>query len=413
MSTGIDFIVGEKIAKASSQKRKKFFLLMSLVANLSILGFFKYFNFFIESANVVFGELGLNLTSLNIILPVGISFYTFQTMSYTIDIYRGSLKPSKSLLNFAIFVGFFPQLVAGPIVRAREFLPQLKKKIAIRRENIEVGLQIFVFGAFKKIIIADRLAFFVDEVFANPSLYDSATIWLGVVAYAIQIFCDFSGYSDMAIGIARILGLHLPKNFNMPYIAQNITEFWRRWHISLSSWLKDYLYIPLGGNRKGKFRTYVNLAITMLLGGLWHGASWNFVFWGAWHGVGLAVHKWLFSTKDNKKTSFNFVSWAITTLFVLVGWVFFRADSTEKTLIMLKRMFFAWETFAIHWIYLPLYIIIPLVIVAYIIGRKWFQDDYPLVNLRSFFGMFIFLFVVVGIVLFYFHNPQPFIYFQF
>ena len=225
LSTGIDFIVGEKIAKASSQKRKKFFLLMSLVANLSILGFFKYFNFFIESANVVFGELGLNLTSLNIILPVGISFYTFQTMSYTIDIYRGSLKPSKSLLNFAIFVGFFPQLVAGPIVRAREFLPQLKKKIAIRRENIEVGLQIFVFGAFKKIIIADRLAFFVDEVFANPSLYDSATIWLGVVAYAIQIFCDFSGYSDMAIGIARILGLHLPKNFNMPYIAQNIRNF--------------------------------------------------------------------------------------------------------------------------------------------------------------------------------------------
>lgn len=411
-STLADFILGNQIAKSKKTKRRKYFLISSIILNLGLLGFFKYFNFFIDSANIAFGELGLNLSTLNIILPVGISFYTFQTMSYTIDIYNKKLNPSKSILDFSLFVSFFPQLVAGPIVRASQFLPQLKKPIQISASNFKTGIQIFLNGMFKKVIIADRLSYFVDPVFSNPSLYDTITVWLALVAYAIQIFCDFSGYSDMAIGLARILGFTLPANFNLPYISQNISEFWKRWHISLSSWLRDYVYIPLGGNRKGKKRTYINLMITMLLGGLWHGASWNFVFWGVWHGLGLTFYKLVSRGKYKNKSKFNVLSWITTLLFVMIGWIFFRASSIEVTRMMFNRMFI-WEDFAIHWHYTAIFFIIPLVLIAHVIGYRWFQEKYLEFNFSTFRGSFLFMFIFIGIMLFYFSNPQPFIYFQF
>jgi len=412
LSTALEYTFGKKISEAENQKSRKLFLVLSIITNLGLLGFFKYFNFFIDSANIAFGGFGLNLSTLNIILPIGISFYTFETMSYVIDIYRKDFKPTKNILDFALFIGFFPKLVAGPIVRASEFLPQLKNKIQITEENFRIGIQIFLIGAFKKVVIADRMAFFADPVFANPVLYDTTTVWLALIAYTIQIFCDFSGYSDMAIGLAKILGFNLPTNFNIPYVSQSPTEFWRRWHMTLSRWLRDYLYIALGGNRKGNVRTYLNLLLTMLLGGLWHGASWNFVFWGLWHGSGLAIHKAFSKKTDEKESKFNVLSWAGTFLFVMIGWVFFRSQSMQGTISMLKRMFFI-ENFAISWTYSPMYFFIPLLIVAHIIGYKWFQENYPQVDLRSFRGAFVFVFILFGVILFYFNNPQPFIYFQF
>lgn len=412
LSTAAGYYFGKEIYRSENATSRKAILISSIIANLGFLGLFKYFNFFIESANTMFGKFGFNLSALNIILPIGISFYTFEILSYTIDIYRKNLKPEKSTIDFAIFIAFFPKLIAGPIVRATEFLPQLKNKIEITKANFSIGIQIFLIGAFKKVVIADRMAFFSDPVFSNPSLYTTYTVWLALAAYTIQIFCDFSGYSDMAVGIAKILGFDLPMNFNIPYASQNPSEFWRRWHITLSRWLRDYLYIPLGGNRKGKTQTYINLFLTMFMGGLWHGASWNFVFWGLWHGGGLSVHKILSGKKTGNQHPFSFISWFGTIFFVMIGWIFFRSQDAKNTVMFLKRMFFV-ENFAINWTYSALYVLIPITIIAHIVGYKYLQEKYPRVNLASFSGAFIFTFILLGIILFYFNNPQPFIYFQF
>ena len=283
-----DYFCAIQISETNMRKRRKAWLILSLVSNLGILGWFKYFNFFIENANALLAQFGVSISHLNILLPAGISFYTFKTLSYTIDVYRKEIEPCRSWLDYATFITFFPELIAGPIVRGSVFLPQMGRSIGPTKERLIVGFSIFLQGFTKKVFIADRLATVADPIFANPGLYSSFSVWLGVVAYSIQIFCDFSGYSDMAIGVAKMIGYDLPENFNMPYLSASITEFWRRWHMTLSSWLKDYLYIPLGGNRKGRARTYINLMLTMLLGGLWHGASWNFVLWGGAHGLALA-----------------------------------------------------------------------------------------------------------------------------
>ncbi|PID29353.1 MAG: alginate acetyltransferase [Candidatus Cloacimonadota bacterium] len=411
-STILDYIVGGRIYQSSSSKNRKLLLTISMVSNLGLLFFFKYFNFFIESFNSSFGFLGLSFHTLNIILPVGISFYTFQTMSYTIDIYRKSLKPSKSFLDFSIFVAFFPQLVAGPIVRAVDFLPQIERDISISKDNFFKGGQIFLNGFLKKLLIADTLAYFVDYVFANPSVFDSYTIWAAVVAYTIQIFCDFSGYSYMAIGIAKIIGFDLPENFRSPYIALNITQFWRRWHISLSTWLRDYLYISLGGNRKGSFRTYQNLFLTMVLGGLWHGASWNFVIWGGLHGLGLIIHK-LYLKWFSPSESFlaKSVSWFSTMLFVMICWVYFRAESFEFSSIMLKKMFVFED--GVHYIYTKFVVIMVMVIISHIFALKGYDRKYYFVDLKSFKGAFILVFALFLFLLFSPINTAPFIYFQF
>jgi len=306
-STLVDYGCGYGIYIAKEKWEKQIYLVLSLVANLGLLAFFKYSYFLVDSINTLFGSdfqainflaafangtFGSHFDITDIILPVGISFYTFQTMSYTIDIYRNQLKPCNSITDFAFFVSFFPQLVAGPIVRAADFIPQINKPYYLSHTTIGTGIFLIMNGLIKKVVISDYISInFVDRVFEAPEMYSGFMNLMAVYGYSIQIYCDFSGYSDMAIGLAALLGFTLPINFNSPYKATNITDFWRRWHISLSTWLRDYLYISLGGNRKGKIRTYINLAITMLLGGLWHGAALKFIIWGGLHGLALVLHK--------------------------------------------------------------------------------------------------------------------------
>ena len=279
-STLVDFLVGRSLHEARGRSRS-WLLVASLAANLGLLGFFKYYNFLAGSVASLLG-VSTRTLHLNIVLPVGISFYTFQSMSYTIDIYRGKLEPVKRLTDFALYVAFFPQLVAGPIVRAREFFPQLFQWQPPSHERTEKGISLILIGLIKKMVLADHFARISDLYFGDVAAHPGAwAAWSATFAFAMQIFFDFSGYTDIARGCGRLLGYEFPVNFRRPYLAASITEFWRRWHISLSSWLRDYLYIPLGGNRRGNWRTYENLMVTMLLGGLWHGASWNFVLWGA------------------------------------------------------------------------------------------------------------------------------------
>jgi D-alanyl-lipoteichoic acid acyltransferase DltB (MBOAT superfamily) len=272
-------------------------------------------------------------------LPIGISFYTFQTMSYTIDVYRGVMKPVKNILHVALYVCYFPQLIAGPIMRGPELMPQIGTKKTFDFDRFRSGLHLCLWGLFKKVCLADNLAAFVDPVYAAPSGYSGAALLLATYAFAVQIYCDFSGYSDIAIGLARILGFDLILNFNRPYLAASITEFWRRWHMSLSRWLRDYLYIPLGGNRGSKSRTYINLMITMLLGGLWHGANWTFVVWGGLHGLALAVHK-LFQSRFKESLKPVIPLWKpfwilVTFHFVCLTWIFFRADDVGAAIRIL------------------------------------------------------------------------------
>ncbi|MDA0667951.1 MAG: MBOAT family protein [Planctomycetota bacterium] len=333
-STLVDYFAGLRIQDASSDRGRKWALRLSLFANLGILGFFKYCNFFLESTANLLSNLGFepNLPTLAIILPVGVSFFTFQTMSYSLDIYFKRLAPTRSLLDLSLFVGFFPQLVAGPIVRASDFLPQLATPRKLASIAFKPALFLFLSGFIKKAVISDNLAPLVDAYFADPSLWSVAAAWIAVPAYAVQIYCDFSGYSDMAIASAAMLGYRLCLNFDAPYLAVNIQDFWRRWHISLSSWLRDYLYFPLGGNHGSKFATYRNLMLTMLLGGLWHGASWNFVLWGGLHGLALALHRlWHRGPGGRLPDSMlrRGLSTVFTFWFVCVCWIFFRAPDFD------------------------------------------------------------------------------------
>lgn len=291
--TVINFIIGQYLGEFIKQRRRKRIVILATVINIGVLGFFKYFNFFIDSAATLLSAVGLhpNLPLLQVILPVGISFYTFQIMTYTIDIYNGKLKPTKNFIDFALFVSFFPQLLAGPISRATSLLPQIATPRQITKAQVLTGLNLILLGYFKKVAIADSLAPLVDKIFASPELMTSGQLWTGYYAYAIQVYCDFSGYTDIARGIATILGFSLAENFNAPYLSRSITEVWRRWHISLSTWLRDYLFIPLGGTRKGVIRSCINLMITFLLCGIWHGAAWTYVIWGLAHGFWLSCHR--------------------------------------------------------------------------------------------------------------------------
>jgi alginate O-acetyltransferase complex protein AlgI len=338
LATCVDFILARLIYESEDKLRRKFFLIASLAINLGVLAYFKYANFLLETFA---GFGGDEFTPTDIFIPVGISFFTFQSLSYTLDVYRRNLKPVNSLLDYAFYLSFFPQLVAGPIVRAVDFLPQIHKPVVVTNEMLGRGVFLIIAGLFKKAVIADYISInFVDRVFDAPSLYTGLENLFAVYGYALQIYCDFSGYSDMAIGIALLLGFHFNINFDSPYKAKNITEFWRRWHISLSTWLKDYLYISLGGNRKGKIRTYVNLMITMLLGGLWHGPAWRFVIWGGLHGAGLAVHKFFmerYSLLFNSRAG-TVVGTILTFHFVCFCWIFFRATDMPNVWAMLTQI---------------------------------------------------------------------------
>ena len=333
----IDYFVGVGLGRIENPRKRKGLLVVSIIANLGVLAFFKYTNFFLDNTSGLLGLLGYQASRwhYDILLPAGISFFTFQSMTYTIETYRRNLKPCHSPRDFLLFVAFFPQLLAGPINRAKDLLPQFAQRVRASALAFEAGLAQFGLGAVKKLVISDQVAPNVDLIFANPGNFDGFTLLQGALGYAIQIYCDFSGYSDMAIGCARMMGFKFMENFQMPYSATSITEFWQRWHISLSSWFRDYLYIPLGGNRQGLGRTYVNLMLTMLLCGLWHGASWNFVFWGGLHGAGLAIHRawkaWnplaAFSEHPAFRFAWNIVARVLTLGVVLVGWVFFRAQN--------------------------------------------------------------------------------------
>lgn len=342
VSTVVDYIVSLMLSKPIAENYRKVWLAVSLCSNLGLLGFFKYFNFFTESALSLFNLLGIpaGFNTINIVLPVGISFYTFQTMSYSIDVYLRKLKPVSSPLDLALYVSFFPQLVAGPIVRAADFLPQLLKSRSISSDSIKSCLLLFLVGFFKKACISDNLAPFIDEYFSAPELYSSMSAWLGVVSYAVQIYCDFSGYSDMAIACAGLLGYEFCENFNYPYFSANIAGFWRNWHMSLSTWLRDYLYIPLGGSRVKTLNIYRNLMITMTLGGLWHGAGWNFIIWGIMHGLALVVHR-LFSKvlKQHhleKLKFWAFIGPCLTFYFVCITWIFFRASDFSAAMTIVR-----------------------------------------------------------------------------
>ena len=414
-------VVAYSTAKHLDNERyRRLAITIGIAVPLLILAFFKYTNFFLDSFSSAFGIE--NMRSLNIILPVGISFYTFQSMSYTIDVYRKKIKPAK-LLDVALYISFFPQLVAGPIVKAQDFLPQLEQDRRVTLKGLEAGLQIFIMGMFKKIVLADRLSVFVDDVFAAPAAYSSLTVILAVISYALQIYFDFSGYSDMAIGCARCMGYDLQRNFNLPYLSKNPSEFWKRWHISLSTWLQEYLYIPLGGNRKGKTRTYINLMLTMILGGLWHGASWTFVIWGTLHGLALCVHKAVAKKRKDKKHLPAPVLILINNIFVCLCWIFFRADRFGTALCVLNKIFI-WSGGVqqiYFWLIFAVVIEILYVIWCAVMSKKHPEENgrftlnayYFRHDLSTVKGLFLFFLEIMAVIGLAYTGGSPFIYFQF
>jgi alginate O-acetyltransferase complex protein AlgI len=346
-SAAVDYGIA-RCMSSTTRRGRSLLLALSLVMNLGLLVYFKYVNFFLGSLQAVLYSVGSTaaLPVLQVILPVGISFYTFEAINYTVDVYRGKIPAERNLGHFLLFITFFPHLVAGPIVRARDFLPQIARPKRFDWARQQLGVQLFLMGLFKKLAIADRMALFADPVFLEPRGYGSFAVWVATIAYALQIYCDFSGYTDMALGSAHMLGYKLTINFKMPYLSSNISEFWRRWHISLSTWLRDYLFIPLGGSRGTSWQTCRNLLITMTLGGLWHGASWTFVVWGLAHGTLLVAHRYVRGAIESRqrlesllKSSVGTALRVATTLVcVSFCWVLFRATTFQIALEMFRRL---------------------------------------------------------------------------
>ena len=334
-----DYRMALAIEAAPGERARRHLLAGAVAVPLGLLAFFKYTNFLVAQAWWPLRALGVQAPPpvFDIVLPLGISFYTFETIAYVVDVYRRRLPAARHPLDYALFLLFFPHLIAGPIVRAHQFLPQVRRDRRLDWSRVELGVRLFVFGMLKK-VVADQLALVVDPVFGRPDAYATSTVWTAVVCYAVQIYCDFSGYTDMAIGGAHVLGIKLPINFRMPYFAASPAEFWRRWHITLSTWLRDYLYIPLGGNRHGTWQTYRNLMITMLLGGLWHGAAWTFVVWGGYHGLLLVVQRAVSWPRWARSAMLRPARVTLTFLLVCVGWVFFRAGSLAVAATVLERM---------------------------------------------------------------------------
>ncbi len=437
-STVVDYVIGNMIYASDNKSKRYWLIITSLVINLGLLVYFKYTYFFTDIFNQTFSTnikvidylascsnniFGTKLPIDKIILPVGISFYTFQTLSYSIDIYRNELKPVKNIWDFAFFVSFFPQLVAGPIVRASEFVPQIYEPYRLTEKEYGQAIFLILNGLIKKILISDYISTnFVDRVFNSPSSFSGFENLMAVYGYAIQIYCDFSGYSDMAIGLSLLLGFKLSVNFNSPYTSVSITDFWRRWHISLSSWLRDYLYISLGGNRHGKARQYINLFLTMFLGGLWHGASIRFIIWGSLHGLALALHKvWLEyvlkNPKDNPTGFRRFLGQIFTFHFVAFCWIFFRADNMDIVYKILWQIGMAFNPQVAGQVLVGYYQVFLVMFVGYLghILPKYWKDEIAI----RFGGMpdliKALIIFAVGFLLFQVRvaDIQPFIYFQF
>jgi D-alanyl-lipoteichoic acid acyltransferase DltB (MBOAT superfamily) len=413
----VTHLLAVKMYHTEKQSTQKVYLTLIIVGNLLMLAYFKYTNFFIQNLNAIFsGDLSFH----NIILPIGISFFVFEAISYGVDLYRKQMKPADSLLDFCFYITFFPKLVAGPIIRAKDFLPQMKNKLHLTKAAAGTAIFLILIGLIKKAVISDYISLnFVDRVFDSPMSYTAFENLMAVYGYTLQIYCDFSGYSDMAIGLSLLMGFTIPPNFLTPYKSQSITEFWRRWHISLSSWLRDYLYISMGGNRKGKFRTYFNLFMTMLIGGLWHGASWKFVMWGGLHGIILVIERFFkqfIKVPDNRLT--RIVCILLTFHFVAFCWIFFRADSFENAwniILNIGEMTFApGEWLAVLEGYRNVFI---LVLVGYIMhflpenlvnNIKAGFNSIPLFGKAAFAGLVFWMIFATAS-----SGPQPFIYFQF
>lgn len=437
ISTLVDFWVAKAMQKQENNRKRKQLLVISLLVNLGFLVYFKYTNFFIETFVDSFRLFGkeLEVSTLNIILPVGISFYTFQTLSYTIDVYRKQLKPTNNLLAFGAFVSFFPQLVAGPIERASHLLPQFYKTYKFDYKLVKSGLLLMAFGLFKKMVIADRAALYVNEVYNNVDDYGGVGYAYATLLFAFQIYCDFSGYSDIAIGLGRTMGFDLMKNFDSPYISKSLTEFWRRWHISLSTWFRDYLYIPLGGSRIGKFRTYLNIFIVFVVSGMWHGAAMTFIIWGAIHGVILMIEKGTYQVRKRvfdklglQKNNFsNHLFFGTIIFFVVnIAWVFFRANSLGDSFQIITGFFnnfnpgelFSKETYLIGFKPNEFKVVTIAIIFLFVfeyLHRK-FNMMRVLNNQSTIFRWCCYLSIVFSIVIFGIYgdrNIQEFIYFQF
>lgn len=415
-----DFLLARRMERTKTPWKRKLLVTVSLCINLGLLCYFKYTNFFYEMLAPLWNG---SFQPLDIFLPVGISFFTFQSLSYTLDVYRRDLKPLDHLLDYVFYVSFFPQLVAGPIVRARDFISQIRQPLVVTNEMFGRGVFFIVSGLFKKAVISDYISVnFVERIFDNPGLYSGLENLMGIYGYALQIYCDFSGYSDMAIGIALLLGFHFPLNFNSPYKSDSVTDFWHRWHISLSTWLRDYLYISLGGNRKGKIRTYVNLILTMLLGGLWHGASWNFVVWGGLHGVALAVHKFfrnlMHRPKNYRSTGLRkFFAVILTFHFVCLGWIFFRNTTFEASLTMIQQVFTAFHPELAGQLFAGYWEVFALMAVGYLL--HWCPDSWQeactkgMIRLPLIFQALILILLIFLVIQVKSSDIQPFIYFQF
>jgi D-alanyl-lipoteichoic acid acyltransferase DltB (MBOAT superfamily) len=421
LSTVVDFFIGIKISKTKKTPNKKLFLFVSIFFNIGILFFFKYFNFFLDSWINLLSSLGYSLTStwtLKVILPVGISFYTFQTMSYSIDVYKEKIIPTKDFFLFSTFVSFFPQLVAGPIERARNIIPQLSKKRIFDKKLADQGAKLILWGLFKKVVIADSLGPVVDNIFSGSDSFGGFTLMLGAVYFATQIYCDFSGYSDIAIGTAKLFGINLMSNFRFPYFSRDIGEFWRKWHISLSTWFRDYLYIPLGGSRVGTISAIRNIFIIFIISGLWHGANWTFVFWGVFH---AALFLPLFISKNNRKNIDNynkiipsfgdFLNMSITFILTSFGWIFFRSESIIASFSYISNLFKNLNYEIFYDSYLALYVL-PFYLIEWLFlktdERKILFFKNTLLNTLSYGLIFLFIFIH-----FLENNYNNFIYFQF
>jgi len=425
LSTAIDFWVGLRIGATRDRAAARRWVAVSATSNLTLLGFFKYFDFFVGSASALLERLGLGALGgpqLHVVLPVGISFYTFQSMSYAIDVYRGELKPTRDAVDFALFVAFFPQLVAGPIMRARDLLPQIQRARRPRFEDVASGLHLAAVGLVKKVVIADNLALIVNPIFRRELGFQPGVLHLGALAFAFQIYCDFSGYSDIARGTGRALGFDLMENFRHPYTATCITDFWRRWHVSLSTWLRDYLYVPLGGNRGGRWRTYRNLMLTMLLGGLWHGAAWTFVIWGGYQGLLLSAERALGgkrliaepgAARSPLQRLVRLVRVLATFHLVCLGWIYFRAESVAPLLAMTARF-----ASPLGWLRMPagptlevLALVVPLL--AFEALQRGRADELPLLRWPVPVRGVVYAGMAWAFILFGRFESNAFIYFQF
>lgn len=414
-TAGADYLFALRIERASTQLARRWWLIASLTLSLSLLTFFKYANFLLGASGALLGFFGMRVVPpiLHVVLPLGISFYTFETISYVVDVYRGKLPAERNPLHYALYIMFFPHLISGPIVRPLQFLPQVRARKHFDWARLQLGIQLFLRGLLKKAVFGDRLAIIIDPIFREPVKFSSATLWVAAIGYAVQVYCDFSGYTDMALGSAHALGFKLPQNFNRPYLSASITEFWRRWHITLSSWVRDYLYIPMGGSRGEKWQTYRNLIVTMAALGFWHGAGWTYLVFGVYHGVLLSLERaFPFPAWTNQGVSRAArVAW--TFLLLCIGVVIFRSQSLASGWLMLTRMFqpLAGATIAPDSLLIAL-IVIGCIALGHLLGKmRWARTIEQLVPAPALGAGLAAQFLLIQLLMP--SDAQPFIYFQF